>query len=113
MPKFFQFFMKIINIFSVREPLERISERGNSNQSDATAKLPETPTNAIESYDVDGAKVAIVPGRYILLEPEMPKDFEKVLRDVILYFSFSKPGNPEEGADEGFSQGCWEKENRP
>jgi len=99
MPKFF---MKIINIFSVRKSLERISEKESSNQSDATAKLPETPANAIESYDVDGAKVTIVPGKYILLEPEMPKDFEKVLRDVILYFSFSKPGNPEEGLMKAF-----------
>ncbi len=59
--------------------------------------LPEPPINSIESYEVQGARVAILPDRYVLLEPEIPKDFEKVLREVIFYFSISKDdAKPEE-----------------
>jgi flagellar protein FlaI len=59
--------------------------------------LPEPPINSVESYEVDGAKVAILPDKYLLLEPEIPKNFEKVLREVIFYFSISREkGLPEE-----------------
>jgi len=65
--------------------------------------LPDPPVNAIESYDVDGARVAILPDRYVLLEPELPEDFENVLRDVLFYFSISREdGKPEEQLMEAF-----------
>jgi flagellar protein FlaI len=58
--------------------------------------LPEPPANAVECYDVDGARVAIVPGKYVLLDPEIPKDFDKILRETIYNFSISREGKPEE-----------------
>jgi len=59
--------------------------------------LPNPPPNSIESYEVDGARVAILPDKYVILEPEIPKNFEKVLREVIFYFSISREeGTPEE-----------------
>jgi|GEM_PF-2897698 flagellar protein FlaI len=58
--------------------------------------LPEPPLNAVECYDVDGAKVAITPNRYVLLQPEIPNGFEKILKEVIFRFSISQEGRPED-----------------
>jgi flagellar protein FlaI len=80
--------------FSFR--LRKKGDEKNSQPDFSKPPLPEPPANAVECYDVDGARVAIVPGKYVLLDPEIPKDFDKILRETVYYFSISREGKPEE-----------------
>jgi len=80
--------------FSFR--LRKKGDGKNSQPDFSKPPLPEPPANAVECYDVDGARVAIVPGKYVLLDPEIPKDFDKILRETVYYFSISREGKPEE-----------------
>jgi flagellar protein FlaI len=80
--------------FSFR--LRKKGDEKNSQPDFSRLPLPEPPANAVECYDVDGVRVAIVPGKYVLLDPEIPKDFDKILRETVYYFSISREGKPEE-----------------